>query len=148
MLESLWLSILRIRGPCIVVRHLGLGGLCQAALAQAVVAVLILLRILQGLGILVLGDEILQWMLILQGLKALLHIVLTYILVERLKRLLLWLRLIDELAQRIRQTRRAPPILTSSSVGVQAQVIQLLCKLLILKIWLQTMACPSWPRDA
>jgi len=117
-------------------------------LAQAVVAVLILLRILQGLGILVLGDEILQWMLILQGLKALLHIVLTYILVERLKRLLLWLRLIDELAQRIRQTRRAHPILTSSSVGVQAQVIQLLCKLLILKIWLQTMACPSWPRDA
>ena len=87
-------------------------------------------------------------MLTLQGLKALLHIALTYILVERLKRLLLWLRLIDELAQRIRQARRAHPILTSSSVGIQAQVTQLLCKLLILKIWLQTMACPSWPRDA
>ena len=123
MLESLWLSILRIRGPCIAVRHLGLGGLCQAALAQAVVAVLILLRILQGLGILVLGDKILQWKVILQGLKALLHSALTKNLVGLLKRLLLWLRLTNELAQGIWQTRRAHPILTSSSVGIQAQVI-------------------------
>jgi len=70
------LNILRICGAYIGVKHLLLGGLHQTALAH----VLILLGILQGLCVLVLVDEVLQW-LILQGLEALLHIVLTQVLI-------------------------------------------------------------------
>ena len=75
------LNVLRICGGCIPVHHLLLSGLHQAALAHAVVTVLVLLGILQDLGVLVLVDEILQWLLILQGLEALLHIVLIHVLI-------------------------------------------------------------------
>jgi len=73
------LSVLRV-GAWIVVHHLLLRGLRQAW-AHAIVAVLILLRSLQGLGALVLVDETLQLMLILQGLEALLYIALIHILI-------------------------------------------------------------------